>query len=55
MAHHFNLLIVKEYFKSLSQINTAQIPIVLSIYIPTKMEPSFIGKKYEFWVKYTIV
>jgi hypothetical protein len=45
MAHHTNLMIVKKYFKSLSQINTAPIPTVLSIYIPTKMEPSFIGKK----------
>jgi hypothetical protein len=36
---------VKGYFKRLSRINTAPIPIVLSIDILTQMEPSFISEK----------
>jgi hypothetical protein len=55
MAHHTNLLTVAEYFKSSSQINTAPVPTVLSTDIPITIQPSFIGKKYEFWVKQTVV
>jgi hypothetical protein len=38
-----------------SSINTAPVPIVLSIDIPTQMEPSFISKKCQFWVKNTVM
>jgi hypothetical protein len=34
-TQHTNLLILKGYFKSLSQINTVPIPVVLSTDIPT--------------------
>jgi hypothetical protein len=38
----------EEHFKMLSCINTAPVPIVLSTYTPTQIEPSFIIKKCEF-------
>jgi hypothetical protein len=41
---HTNLLIVKGLFKSLSCINTAPVPTVLRIDVPTLMEPIFIGE-----------
>jgi hypothetical protein len=50
---HTNLLNVKGHFKSLSRINTVQIPIVLSIGTPTQMKPSFISEECKFWVKNT--
>jgi hypothetical protein len=52
---HISLLILKGYFKSLSEINTAPVPIVLSIDIPTEMEPSFLRKICKFWFKNTIM
>jgi hypothetical protein len=32
---------MKGYYKSLSHINTASVPVALRIDIPTHMEPSF--------------
>jgi hypothetical protein len=55
MAHHTNLLIMKGHFKRLPRINTTPIPIVLSIDLPTQMEPSFISEKCKFWVKNTVM
>jgi hypothetical protein len=42
---HNNLLIVKGHFKRLPRINTAPVPTVLSIDMPTQMESSFISEK----------
>jgi hypothetical protein len=56
MAHHTTCrLILNGYFKSLSYINTALVPFILSIDIPTHMEPRFISKNCRFWVKETNV
>jgi hypothetical protein len=52
---HTNLLIMKGHFKSLPRINTAPVPIVLSIDIPTQTEQSFISEKCKFWVKNTVM
>jgi hypothetical protein len=49
------LLNVKGHFKSLSQTNTASVSIVLSIDIPTQMEPSFISEKCKFWAKNNVM
>jgi hypothetical protein len=46
---------VKGHFKRLLRINTAPVPIVLSIDIPTQMEPSFINEKCKFWVKEAVM
>jgi hypothetical protein len=35
---------MKGHFRSLSQINTASIPVVLSLDTPTQIEPSFISE-----------
>jgi hypothetical protein len=48
---HTSILIVNEYFKNLSQINVALVPVVLSVDVTTQMEPSPISKKYKFWTK----
>jgi hypothetical protein len=37
------------HFKSLSQINSAPVPIVLSADTPTQMEPSFISEKCKLF------
>jgi hypothetical protein len=50
-----NPLIMKGHFKSLSQINTAPVLIVLSIDTPLHMEPSFVSGKCKFWSKNTIM
>jgi hypothetical protein len=52
---HISLLILKGYFKSLSEIYTAPVPIVLSIDIPTEMESSFLRKICKFWFKNSIM
>jgi hypothetical protein len=52
---HTNLLIVKGHFKLLPRINTAPIPIVLSIDIRTQTKPSFISEECKFWVKNTVM
>jgi hypothetical protein len=44
MTPHTDILITKGYFKSLSQINTAPEPTVLSTDITTHMDQSLIGK-----------
>jgi hypothetical protein len=46
---HTNLLIMKGHLKSLSWTNTTLVPILLSMYTPTQMEPRF--NKSTFWVK----
>jgi hypothetical protein len=46
---------MKGHFKSLSQINTAPVPTVLSTDIPTQMESTFINEKCMFWIKNTIM
>jgi hypothetical protein len=52
MAHHTLLSSDREgHFCSLSPINIAPVPIVVSIDMPTQMEPSFIGEKCRPWVK----
>jgi hypothetical protein len=48
---HVNLLIMKGHFKSLSQINIVPVPIVLSIDIPTNMEPSFVSENMSFGLR----
>jgi hypothetical protein len=55
MAHHTPVLILMGHFKSLSQINTSPVPIVLSIDTPTQMELSFISEKCKFWVENIIM
>jgi hypothetical protein len=55
MAHHSSLLIVKGHVKSLSEINTDLVPIVMSFGVHAQMEPSFVIKKCKFWVKETVV
>jgi hypothetical protein len=44
-------MIVRGQFKSLSEINTAPIMIVLRIDIPTQMGPSFISENVSFWIR----
>jgi hypothetical protein len=48
-----NLVIVNVYFKGLSRLNTAPIPIVLRADIRSQTEPSFISKYCKLWVKNT--
>jgi hypothetical protein len=48
-------MIVRGQFKSLSEINTAPIMIVLRIDIPTQMGPSFISENVKFLDKNTIM
>jgi hypothetical protein len=52
---HTNLLIMKGYFRSVSQINTAPIHIVLSTHIPTQMEPNVIATKYVLGQEHCLV
>jgi hypothetical protein len=52
---HANLLIMKGHYKFMSQISTAQIPIILNTDKPIQMKQSFISEKCEFWVKNTII
>jgi hypothetical protein len=46
---------MKEYFKSLSHINNAPIPITFNTDIPTQRELNFINEKCKFWIKNTIL
>jgi hypothetical protein len=43
------------HLKSLSWINSVPVPIIVSIDLPTQMEPSFISKECKFWVKNSIM
>jgi hypothetical protein len=52
---HTSLLIVKEYFNSWYLVNTASVPVVLSIYIPSQIEPSFFSKRCRCWFKSTVI
>jgi hypothetical protein len=45
---------MKGHFKYLLGINTAPIPTVLSIDIPTQLEPSFISEKCKFWIEFLV-
>jgi hypothetical protein len=53
VAHHTNVLIMKGNLRSISQINTAPVPIFLGIGVLTQIEPSFISKKPKYCVKNT--
>jgi hypothetical protein len=44
---------MKGYLKTLPWINTAPIPADLNTDMSTLVEPSFISKKFKFWVKNT--
>jgi hypothetical protein len=46
---------VKGYFKILSWINTAPVPVILSIYAPTQIDTRFISEHFKFWVKNAII
>lgn len=45
MSHYTNLLILKGYFRSLSWTNTAPIPILQSLNVPTQIKSSFSNKQ----------
>jgi hypothetical protein len=52
---HTSLLIMKGHFRSKSWINTAPVPTVLSVDIPTHMEPVFSREQRKFCVQRTVM